>query len=312
MLQTHKHSLIALGVFVLLLIVSASVILYAKGYRFGFDAGRIGFSGTGLLVATSTPNGAQVFVNDHLTTATDNTINLAPGEYNVRIFKEGYFPWQKKVKIQKEAVTKAEALLFPKAPTLESLTDTGANNPVLDPTQTRIAFTIASQSARQNGVYVLDLSTRPILTLQNTATQLVDDTADLFSQSVLSWSPDSGQLLASVSARTGFSTNYLLSTGGFNSAPQDVTETLANVKSTWADLAAKKQTSRLAGLKVAARKMITDNFSIVAWSPDETKILYTASQSANLPIVITPRLIDVDTTPEERTIEKGNAYIYDI
>ena len=37
-----------------------------------------------------------------------------------------------------------------------------------------------------------------------------------------------------------------------------------------------------------------------------------ASQSAELPIIITPRLIGTDSTPEVRNIQKGVIYVYDI
>ena len=107
-----KQLLVPISILFFLLLGTVIVVLYGKGYRFNFEKGRPDFNGTGLLVATSVPDGAQVFINGHLTTATDNTINLAPGEYDVKIFKEGYFPWQKKITIKKEVVSKADALLF--------------------------------------------------------------------------------------------------------------------------------------------------------------------------------------------------------
>ncbi len=132
----RKQLLISFAILFLMVIATTIIILYGKGYRFGFDTGTPAISGTGLLVVTSSPDGAQVFVNGHLTTATDNTINLAPGDYDVKIFKDGYFPWQKKIAIKKEVVSKADALLLPTAPKLESITNAGVFNPLLDPTQT--------------------------------------------------------------------------------------------------------------------------------------------------------------------------------
>src|SRR5487761_809998 len=111
-----KQLLISGSILFFLLLATVAIIFYAEGYRFDQGLGKLNFSGTGLLVVTSSPNGAQVFINDHLTTATDNTINLAPGTYRVKIFKEGYFPWQKTITIDKEVVANAQALLFPTAP----------------------------------------------------------------------------------------------------------------------------------------------------------------------------------------------------
>ena len=56
-----------------------------------------------------------------------------------------------------------------------------------------------------------------------------------------------------------------------------------------------KTQSQVVCLKPALRQMIADNFTILAWSPDDTKILYVASQSADLPLIIKPRLLAVDT-----------------
>jgi Tol biopolymer transport system component len=47
------------------------------------------------------------------------------------------------------------------------------------------------------------------------------------------------------------------------------------------------------------------------WSPDGTKILYTASTSATMPKYITPALIGTDSTPENRNLQPGNMYVYD-
>jgi len=303
----RKHILI----FLFLIIVTIIVVLYGKGYRFGQTEGKPGLSGTGLLVATSQPNGAQIFVNNHLTSATNNTINLAPGEYDVKIVKDGYFPWNKKIKIQREVVSKADALLFITTPKLEGITDSGVANPVIDPSLRQIAFTVASQSARKNGVYILDMTSRPILTLQSASTQIVDDTLDKFSQGIPSWSPDGRQLVATVSSRLGFPTTYLLNTN-FNQNPRDVTETLGNVNETWILQRETKERSRIDGLKPVLRNVISQDFKILSWSPDETKILYTASQSANIPTIINPPLIGTDSAPEIRLIQKGSVYVYDI
>lgn len=302
-----------------LVLATTAVILYGRGYRPDFDGGKLNISGTGLLVATSKPDGASVFINGNLTTATDNTINLAPGEYTVRIFKDGYFPWEKNLVVQKEVVTKAEALLFPNAPKLESITNIGVGNPVLDPSQTKIAYLVASQSARRNGIYVLDLSTRPILTLQSSSTQLVDDTADFFSDSTFTWSPDGDELIATISATPagqsppgGAQTSYLLDANRFNPLPTNVTATLQSVGLTWQNEKDEKDEARLNALPSKLRSLVRENFSVLEWALDDTKILYKASKSAELPIIISPRRIGSETIPEERSIEEGATYVYDI
>jgi len=306
----RKQIIIPILIILFLLVGTALVILFGKGYTLNLNGNGPVLSGTGLLVATSAPDGAQVLINGHLTTATDNTINLAPGDYDIKIFKEGYFPWEKKITIKKEVVSKADALLFPTAPQLISITNVGILNPVLDPTQTKLAYTVASQSAAKNGIYVLDMSLRPILTLQNASTQLADDTIVGFSQSVLIWSPDSAQILATVP--TPSATTYLLQTSGMNQTPQDVTETIASVNTSWQKIKTEKDTAQMNSLPKKLRLVAATNFNILEWSTDDTKILYEASESASIPLIVTPALIGTDSTPQVRDIKKGEVYVYDI
>lgn len=306
-----KQSLISLSILMVIILITIVIIIYGKGYQIDFQQGRPEIAGTGLLVTTSTPDGAQVFINDHLTTATNNTINLAPNTYRVKIFKDTYFPWKKTITINKEVVSKAEALLFPIAPKLESITGTGVNNPILDPSGAKIAFTVASQSAVKNGVYVLNMNGGPILTLQSAQTQIVDDTTDVFSTAKLSWSPDSQNILATISAGQRVTT-YLLNANGFNSTPTDVTETLSTYQSTWSKQKDDTAIAQIANLKSNLKKLVQENFTIVDWSSDETKILYTASTSATLPLIINPPIIGANSTPQDRNIQKGSVYIYDI
>jgi hypothetical protein len=81
----------------------------------------------------------------------------------------------------------------------------------------------------------------------------------------------------------------------------------------WDKEKVEQQTIQMNALKPALLKQfVADNFSILGWSTDETKILYTASTSAIMPIMINPPLSGTDSTPEERSIQQGNVYVYDI
>jgi hypothetical protein len=304
---------------VFLIVATITVILYGSGYNFFFGNGKLEILGTGLLAATSEPDGAGIFINGHLTSATNNTINLAPGEYDVKISKSGYSTWEKKIKIEKEVVSSVYALLIPTAPKLESITQAGVSNPILDPTRTKIAYTVSSSGdPHKNGVYILDMGLRPILTLQSSSSQIADDTIDNFSKSILTWSPDAKELVATISAGpisprggTNTVTSYLLKTT-FNETPQDITATWATVDLAWKEQKDIQDKSQLSGYKVNLQNLIKVNFNILSWSEDETKILYVASRSASLPLIINPRLIGTDSTPEVREIREGAVYVYDI
>ena len=309
----RKQLLLSLGILTFLAIATIMVILYGEGYRFGFGSGHPEILGTGLLVTTSIPDGAEVFVNGHLTTATNNTINLFPGTYTIKIVKDGYFTWQKTMKVQKEVVAKADATLFPTAPQLQSLTQTGVVSPVIDPSMTKVAYTVASQSAKKNGIYVFDLGNRALLGLGGAITQITDETTNiLFSNASLSWSPDGKNILATIPATpTHPAAVYLLDATGFNSTPSDVTETLATVTTSWDKISTDLHKSQIATLKKPLGTFADNNWKILAWSEDDTKILYTATTSATIPQIIKPALVGTDSTPEIRSLTPGATYVYD-
>src|SRR5258706_14247852 len=100
-------------VFLLTIVVVGTIgtvaIFYAKGYRVNKNT----ITPNGLFVANSDPTGAQLLVNNELKSATNATITLPPGTYDVTIKKDGYIPWNKKIAIEKEVVTEIDASLFP-------------------------------------------------------------------------------------------------------------------------------------------------------------------------------------------------------
>lgn len=301
----------AILVFALIIVGTIAAILYANGYRltFGGGTGNVKFiEGTGLLVTTSRPDGAKVVINDHLTTATNNTINLAPGDYDVKIEKDGYVTWQKKIIIKKGFVSEANALLLPTTPKLEAVTTIGISNIIMDTSQTLLAYSVASASGTKNGIYSLDMSARPLIFLTDPGTQLVSDTQDLFSTAKLSFSPSGKEILAVLPSQT----RYLLETGVANQTPQDVTNTSLVVERDWVEQQQtrnKKLTDSLPGKLVP---VAISYFANMSPSPDGNKILYNASASGVLSRVIEPQAPSVNSTSDHRTLKKGYVYVYDI
>lgn len=301
----------------LLILLAISVaaygfILYGKGYRLNFSGeGTKILSGTGLLVLTSAPNGARVFIDDNLTTATDDTINLPPGDYTVRIEKDGYYPWKKNVTLKNEAVTKTDAVLFPVAPKLEAVTLLGAEDPVIDPTGSLIAYRVSSSSAENNGVYVLNLGSRIFIPFGTSARQIVSNDTDDFSQAVLEFSPDGNEIIATI-ADGREERVYLLQSDTLNAQPQNITATEDLVRQDWAAVQQQLDLKFAATLPSSARKFILDNFAKKSISPEGDKIMYVASQSATMPQFIKPPLPSTNSTPETRNIKQGAAYIYQV
>jgi len=307
----------------LFLISAASIVVIKLGQGYRPDLSTKSLQPTGLLVATSTPDGAQVFINGKLKTATNNTLNLPPGKYEVELKKDGFFPWKKTLEIKKELVAKTDAYLFSSFPDLRALTFTGAQNPVLSPDGTRVVYAVSSSSASltKQGLWVLDLTDRP-LGLSRGPRQIVKNTPQLdFSQADLRWSPDGKQVLATFKTTIGKGKtaktkiqNFLLETDKANplSSLTDITPTINLLFQSWKKNQQAQLQAQISKLPEKLLSTFTDNTANIQFSPDETKILYTATASASIPQGLIPLPPVVSTQKEERNIEPNRVYVYDL
>ena len=303
-----KKLLIFLSTLVFILGGTYLMIRYAQGYR---PTRSLAIRGTGLLSADSFPTGAQVYINGKLTTATDNTLNLDPGEYTIEIKKDGYHTWSKKLQIIAELVTQTNAQLFPASPSLEPLTYTGALMPVPAPDGTKLAFTVASSSAAaKNGLYVQDLTSSPI-SLNKTARQIArtDSTYD-YPKSSYTWSPNGSEIL--VAFKSG--AHILLDATQFNDLEglQDVTVRLPQILSEWELELAREERVRLLKLPDFMGNIATSSATNLYFSPDGKRLLYQAIADLDIPTGLAPILPSSSTQPENRTLKAGFWYVYDL
>lgn len=283
------------------------VILYGRGYR--PDLSGRNLKPTGLLSATSDPKGAQVVIDGKIVTATDNTINVDPGWYLVTISKEGYMPWQKKIRVQGEVVSRTDPFLFPTSPSLSPLTTVGVQHPTLSPDGTKIAYTIPVSNnlvdLTRAGLWIYELADRTLGFSREQRQVGLSSSAFNFSGVNLTWSPDSSQIMVSTSSATRiYQTNR---TDDF----QDVTKTSTSILRQWASDSQTLERQKLASFKQPIIDLATSSAKIIAFSPDETKLLYEATASATIPQVIVPGLIGTNSNEEKRTIEPGKIYVYD-
>lgn len=292
---------------------------FASGYRPDFSTGSL--QPTGLLVANSFPNQATVFVNGKaIKNKTATTISLAPGGYQVEIKKDGFTSWQKKLTVEKELVVKTDAYLFPTYPDLKALTFTGAASPVISKDGKKVVYSVSNQDEK-NGLWVLDLSERQFLNNRE-ARQIIQNTAKTydFSQSTYQWSPNSKQILITfikvkeTKKIKAVEENFLLdiANNNLNLALTDITEQKETLLANWQKeekIVAQAQINRLPEeLTAILDKAVKD----IVFSPDETKIMYTATASASIPKDLIPQLPGASTQKESREIENGKTYIYDL
>jgi len=112
--------LLLISVVLFFILATPSVLLYAWGYSFDWQEKRPILTG-GLYLA-STPKKSKAYLNNELKAKETPAFikRLLPRDYQVRVIKEGYHPWQKKLRVESKLVTEARnILLIPEQPSLE-------------------------------------------------------------------------------------------------------------------------------------------------------------------------------------------------
>ncbi len=306
-----------------ILIAAYLLTNFGRGYR--FDFGKKILTTTGILALSSSPQGASIYINDKLTSATNTSINIVPDWYDIRIEKEGYIPWRKRVPVKGEIVTKAEALLLPQTPTLKPLTTSGVLSPVLSPTGHQIAYIVPfdstpSASIQKGGIYIWNINQGPLNPLGNSPQLLTRSSYNLdFTYATLFWSPDEKQIAVAFFQDNLVLTDklilplYILETSLTDQTPTPAySDSISFLLSSWQEIESEERDRLLAALPIQLAEVLKDATDNIDLSEDENKILYQASASATIPPIIIPPLIGANSTPETRNIKPDNIYIYDL
>jgi len=310
-----RTALIIGGVFLLVISGTILVSFFIRGYRPAWRQRRLVLQTTGLLVANSQPQGALVYLDDKLVTATNDTLNLPPGEYQVKIAKDGYLPWEKKLTIKKEVVTQTNALLFRNAPDLRPLTHTGAVQPQLSPDKSKIVYAVTQGATpSKNGVWLLDLASNLPLSRANSK-QLTGPLQIDWEKARFIWSPDQRKVLLLEDDGEGkVKSAFLIPTDHFTAAETlgDVSFRLNLILQQWQEEKNQDAKLKLNKLPPAMRKIATASAQLLTFSPDEERFFYLATDSAKIPENLTPHPPARSTQPEERTIKARRLYVYDL
>lgn len=298
---------------VIVLIVTIAVVstlgylvsLFARGYR--VDTQELSFAPRGLLVANSDPDGAQVIIDGELKSAADTTISLSPGTYDVILKREGFLSWQKNLVIEREVVTQIDVVLFSSAPSLSALTFSGVDNPVISPDFNKIAYAVPqSEDSEQAGLWVTETFNLPI-GFNREPRQITD--GDLTDAS-WEWSPDSREIILRIK-----NSIFLLDASQFTPQGQRAAITQAQEKtilSQWQEMRDKKLNAQLSKLPDELEVLFEKNTKDINFSPDENKILYTATAEVNIPEGLVKPLPGASTQTQVRDIKIGKKYVYDI
>ena len=125
-MNRKTRRLLFLGLAVIFLILTPSLIFYSQGWRIDFQTWS--FTRTGALYIKAAPNSAEVYIEGKLTSKTDfifgTTLleNLLPDTYHVSVQKQGYITWEKILQTTQHEVTEAKNIvLFPESVSFKSI-----------------------------------------------------------------------------------------------------------------------------------------------------------------------------------------------
>ncbi|HPA25929.1 MAG TPA: PEGA domain-containing protein [bacterium] len=108
--------------FLIFFIAAPIVVLLAQGYQYDFTKRRL--EKTGVLFLESKPSKATIYLNYKIQkdTTESRLKNLLPNDYDVKITKDGYQDWQKKLTVHPNETTFAQYIrLFKKEPKVANI-----------------------------------------------------------------------------------------------------------------------------------------------------------------------------------------------
>lgn len=295
----------------LFLFVFLSIIAYARGYR--LDLRTKSLTPTGILAVTSSPKAAKVYLNGVLKGVTDINLTLPPGDYTIEMKKEGYTDWKKSVKLKGEIVMSLDGLLFPRNPSLSPLTSLGIQKVLPIEQTSRMILVANNDDLEKDGLYIFETTQRPLSLLPPLKPLLLKKylpAAVPLENITATFSPDYDQAIIDFKTDE-FTASYLISLNDENVQPFDVTDTKEPLIAAWNEKKNKDVSRILQTFPKEIEAIATDSFHLIAFSPDETKVLYQATRSATIPQVIKPPLIAASQAEESRTIEPKKLYVYD-
>lgn len=259
-----------------LIIVTTVIFLYTSGYRLLKEENvNVDFRRTGMISAKSLPEGANVYLNGVLKTASNDTIQaLDPGIYQLRISRNGFVTWEKDVEVFAELVTDITAVLISQSPRLEPLTNTGARMPVISPTLSKLAY--FSKDGSESGVWIIPLTNTGLSLFRAEPYVAIEDTFNtMFSSGKsIEWSPDEKELLVQ-------GPNDIYYVIDLNTKAVESTVSADPIREEWETLRLTKRNDFLAKIDIPEEMLRVAQAPETKWSPDEKKFMYKVAKEDN-------------------------------
>lgn len=262
---------------IILLGITTIIFLYTSGFRLIKDESeKVDLTKTGMVSAKSIPEGATVYLDDDVITATNDTISgVNPGIHKLKILKKGYEEWSKEIEVFEELVTDITAVLVSQSPSFEPLTNTGASNPSVSPSFTKLAY--FSKDSNTPGVWIIPINQGGLSLFRTTPTVVLEDTkVNKYSNGKsIRWSYDEKQLLV----MTDDDYYYIVD---LNTNAAQSTLSPENLTTLWDRELQKKRQDYVSKLDIPDNMRVLAISDDVSWSPDEKKFLYTEQNGDSL------------------------------
>lgn len=172
--KSKKFTAILTSILITFTIYTGSLLifLYVKGWR--FDLTDQSVKQIGVLTVESTPTLADIYVDEVHKGRTNKSMTLDVGEYEVRVTKDGYYDWNKRVEILEEKSTPIFPYLIKTDPQSETLfeSDLSLENYWVDKANSHLLLLLKNDDHYEllhydinNGFWSLGSSTTSILTI---------------------------------------------------------------------------------------------------------------------------------------------------
>ena len=249
--------------------ITTVLYLYTSGYRLQNDNNTtIDLTKTGMVNAKSNPESANVYLDGKLITVTNDAIaGVTPGKHALKISKKGFVDWSKNIEVFPELVTDMTAVLISQSPKLEPLTNTGARNPIISSTLSKLVY--FSEDINEPGIYIIPLSGVNINLFRSNPNLVIKDTkVTKYSEGKsIEWSPDELNLLVEGVNNIFYLVDLEKNTAQTTASPE-------KVRQTWQQILTDKRRSMMIKLEVIddTKKLALSDKAV--WAPDDKKFLY--------------------------------------
>lgn len=183
-------------IFIIAFLITAPLVIgYSMGYRYNFKKQKI--ESVGALFLDSIPNDTKIFINQKRINKKmpAKIIDLSPSQYNVRVEKDGYYPWTKNLEIKSNETTFAQKINLFKKSESQKLINENINLFIPSPEKTKILYSIKNNTWEELKIHDIDYPEKTDILLYRKS---IKEIGTNLKPENISWSPQGNALLITI------------------------------------------------------------------------------------------------------------------